>query len=167
MMFRSQLRHAVSRNNQVNIWSLVILLILVSFLVSCSKSSDLSANTTSETTAISGYDPVAYFTEAKSVAGNEKFSFVWNKLKWLFSSEANMVLFKQNPEQYAPQYNGYCAFAQSRNDCVEVSPEAWAIVDDKLYFTYNHSIKNAWLQDKENYIAKADRHWQNNSLSKN
>ena len=39
------------------------------------------------------------------------------------------------------------------------SPEAWAIVNNKLYLTYNHDIRNAWLQDKSNYIAKADRNW--------
>ena len=167
MMFRSLLRHAVSRNNKVTIWSLAVFLVLVSFLVSCSKNSDLAANTIPETNAIGGYDPVAYFTESKPVIGNEDLSHVWNKAKWLFSSQENMELFKKDPAQYAPQYNGYCAFAQSRNKCVEVDPEAWTIVDGKLYFTYNDSIKNAWRQDKENYIAKADRNWQNNSLSSN
>ena len=167
MMFRSLLRHAASRNDKITIWSLAVFLVLVSFLVSCSKNSDLAANTIPETYAISGYDPVAYFTESKPVLGNEDIYYVWNNSKWLFSSQENLELFKKDPAQYAPQYNGYCAFAQSRNKCVEVNPEAFAIVDDKLYFTYNHSIKNAWLQDKENYIAKADRNWQNNSLSSN
>ena len=167
MMFRSMIRNAVSRNNTINIWSLAVLLVLVSFLVSCSRNSDLSANTIPETNAISGYDPVAYFTESKPVPGNEDFFYVWNNSKWLFSSQENMELFKKNPGQYAPQYNGYCAFAQSRNDCVAVNPEAWAIVDGKLYLTYNLDIKNAWIQDKENYIVKADRNWQNNELSKN
>jgi hypothetical protein len=167
MMFRSLLRPAVSRNNKVNIWSLAVFLVLVSFLVSCSQNSDLVTNTIPEANAISGYDPVAYFTESKPVLGSEDLYYVWNNSKWLFSSHENMELFKKDPEQYTPQYNGYCAFAQSRNKCVEVNPVAWAIVDGKLYFTYNLSIKNAWLQDKENYIAKADRNWQNNSLSSN
>ena len=167
MMFRSLLRHAVSRNNKVTIWSLAVFLVLVSFLVSCSNNSDPAANSSPETSAISGYDPVAYFTESKPVLGKEDIYYVWNNAKWLFSSQENMELFKKDPAKYAPQYNGYCAFAQSRNKCVDVNPESWAIVNEKLYLTYNLSIKNAWLQDKENYIAKADRNWQNNSLSSN
>ena len=166
MMFRSLLMHAVSRNNQFTIILIAVLLVLATFLVSCSSSPDLSANTAPETTAINGYDPVAYFSESKPVAGNEDFSFVWNNAKWIFSSKENMELFKQNPEQYAPQFNGNCAFALRRNDYIGGSPSAWSIVDDKLYLTYNLDIKNAWLQDKENYIAKADMNWQNNKLDK-
>jgi hypothetical protein len=75
------------------------------------------------------------------------------------SCKENMELFKENPERYAPRYNGYCAFGLSRNDFVDADPEAWAIVNKKLYLTYNHEIRNAWLQDKRNYIAKADKNW--------
>jgi YHS domain-containing protein len=167
MMFRSLLRRAVSRNNKVNIWSIAVLLILVSFLVSCSKNSDLSADTNPESNAINGYDPVAYFTESKPVPGNENFFYVRNSSKWFFSSKDNMELFMKNPAQYMPQYNGYCAFALRRNDYINGNPAAWAIVDEKLYLTYNLNIKNAWLQDKEYYISKADSNWKNNKLSKN
>ena len=166
MMFGSMVRHAVSSNNNIVIWSLAVLLFFVSFLVSCTKGSDLSADTVPEINAIGGYDPVAYFTESKPVPGSEDLSYVWNNSKWLFSCKENMELFKKSPAQYAPQYNGYCAFGLSRNDCVDVNPEAWAIVDGKLYLVFNHDIMNAWLQDKENYIAKADRNWQNRELSK-
>ena len=66
-----------------------------------------------------------------------------------------------------PQFNGYCAFALSRNYYINGNIESWAIVDGKLYLTYNLDIRNAWIQDKENYIAKADMNWQNNKLSRN
>ncbi|MFC1845084.1 YHS domain-containing (seleno)protein [Thermodesulfobacteriota bacterium] len=166
MMFGSMVRHAVSSNNNIVIWSLAVLLFFVSFLVSCTKDSDLAADTKPHITAIGGYDPVAYFTESKPIPGNENFSYAWNNIRWIFSSRGNMELFKKNPAQYAPQYNGYCAFGLSRNDCVEVNPELWAIVDGKLYLVFNHAIMNAWLLDKENYIAKADRNWQNRELNK-
>lgn len=152
-------RQAAIKKKQSMFLVLAALLILGLFLLSCSRESDLSANIIPQTNAISGYDPVAYFTEAKPVPGQEDFSYVWNDAKWLFSSKENMELFQEAPERYAPQYNGYCAFALSRNDFVNVNPESWAIVDEKLYFTFNHDIKNAWLQDKRNYIAKANRNW--------
>ena len=159
MMLRSTVGQAVSQNNRINLGALVFLLISIPFLVSCTKESDLSANAISEMKAIAGYDSVAYHKESKPVSGSEDFFYVWNHAKWHFSSKENMEVFKENPERYAPQYNGYCAFGLSRNDFVKVDPEAWAIVNNKLYLTYNHEIRNAWLQDKRNYIAKADRNW--------
>jgi len=158
MILRSTVWQAVSRNYKI-FSALAVSLILISFLVSCTKESDLSANAIPEMKAIAGYDPVAYHKESKPVSGSEDFFYVWNHAKWHFSCKENMEVFKENPERYAPQYNGYCAFGLSRNDFVEVDPEAWAIVNNKLYLTYNHEIRNAWLQDKRNYIAKADRNW--------
>jgi len=110
--------------------------------------------------AINGYDPVSYFNERKPVKGSEEFEYVLDNSKYHFSCEENLALFKSNPSKYIPQYNGYCAFAMSRGDYARINPEAYAIVDNKLYLTYNRDIKNAWLQDKENYISKADRNWQ-------
>lgn len=159
MMFRSITKPAILQKNQITIVTFTVLLGLLLVLGACSLDSNTTANTIPPENAISGYDPVAYFTENKPVPGDEEFSYVWNHAKWLFSCKENMELFKSNPAKYAPQYNGYCAFALSRNDYADVNPAAWSIVNDKLYLTYNLDIKNAWLQDKKHYIAKADRNW--------
>ena len=159
MMFRSIMKPAILQNNQIKILTFTALLGLFLFLGACSQNSNTAANTSPAENAISGYDPVAYFTDSMPVPGNEEFNYVWNHAKWLFSCRENMELFKSNPAKYAPQYNGYCAFALSRNDYADVNPAAWSIVNDKLYLTYNLDIKNAWLQDKKHYIAKADRNW--------
>jgi YHS domain-containing protein len=60
-------------------------------------------------TAVGGYDPVAYFTEGKPVAGKSAITHNWKGATWRFSSEKNRDLFKTSPEKYAPQYGGYCA----------------------------------------------------------
>jgi len=159
MISTCKVRLAVPGNIRI-IWGvLTVLLILVPFFISCSRNSDLQADTKQKINAICGYDPVAYFTESKPVPGVKDFFYVWNNAKWNFSSKENLELFKENPEKYAPKYNGYCAFALSRNDFVDADPEAWTIVNDKLYLTFNPEIKNAWLQDKRNYIAQADKNW--------
>ena len=75
------------------------------------------------------------------------------------SCKENLDQFKKNPERFAPQYNGYCAFALSRGDLADISPDAWEIVDGKLYLSFSLDIKNAWEHDKVNYIKKADRRW--------
>jgi YHS domain-containing protein len=117
--------------------------------------------------AINGYDPVSYFKEGKPSRGTEEFEYVWNDAKYRFSCQENLELFKSNPTKYAPQYYGYCAFAMSRGDYSRIDPEAYLIVNDKLYLTYNRDIRSTWLYDKENYIKKADRIWQDSKFNKN
>ena len=137
----------------------VLLIFCALFFVSCADENKLSVNGSSQGVAIKGYDPVAYFTDSKPVKGKQDLSYNWMDSNWHFSCKENLEQFKSNPAKYAPQYKGYCAFALSRGDLADISPEAWAIVDGKLYLNFNLDINSAWEQDKVNYIKKADRHW--------
>ena len=83
--------------------------------------------------AIRGTDPVAYFTQGGPVAGSADFTHTWNNATWQFSSAENRDLFASNPEQYAPQYGGFCAWAMSQGYTASIDPSAWKIVDGKLY----------------------------------
>ena len=106
--------------------------------------------------AIRGTDPVAYFTEEEVVEGNSEYEYEWEGATWRFASQENMSLFAENPEQYAPQYGGYCAQAMSEGSVVSIDPEAWRIVDDKLYLNYSKEVQQQWVQDIEGHIALAD-----------
>ena len=113
--------------------------------------------------AIDGYDPVAYFKEGKPVKGQKSFTLNIKqgkyKAKWRFASEENKQLFQKNPDKYAPQYGGYCAYAVAHNSTADIDPEAWAIVDGKLYLNYNQDIQKKWQQQQQSFIEKADSHW--------
>lgn len=109
--------------------------------------------------AINGYDAVAYFTESMPVKGSTAFSAVWKDATWLFASQANADLFKANPEKYAPQYGGYCAWGCSRGYKAKTSPDAWTIVNGKLYLNYNTDVRTTWSKDQNGYIQKADTNW--------
>jgi YHS domain-containing protein len=109
--------------------------------------------------AIKGYDTVAYFTENKPVEGKEQFSTEYMQAKWLFSSQENLQLFKENPEKYAPQYGGYCAYAVSQNSTASIKPELFTIQNGKLYLNYNESINQKWAANKVEFIELADKHW--------
>lgn len=109
--------------------------------------------------AINGYDAVAYFTESKPVEGKNDFSFDWNEAKWLFSSQVNLDAFKANPTKYAPQYGGFCAYGVSENHKSPTDPNAWTIVDDKLYLNYSKKVKELWSKDMPNRIQKANEFW--------
>jgi YHS domain-containing protein len=109
--------------------------------------------------AIRGYDPVAYFTEGKPVQGKEEFVYNWNNSNWYFSSQQNLNLFKTNPEKYAPQYGGYCAYGLSNGYKASTVPEAWTIVNGKLYLNYSLKVRNTWDKNRAERIANADKNW--------
>ncbi|MCH9670228.1 MAG: YHS domain-containing protein [Gammaproteobacteria bacterium] len=109
--------------------------------------------------AISGFDPVAYFTEAKPVPGDAKFSADYDGATWHFSSAENLARFEADPGKYAPQYGGYCAYAVSVGKTAPIDPAAWKIVDDKLYLNYNAAIQARWAQDIPKSIAAGDGNW--------
>jgi YHS domain-containing protein len=106
--------------------------------------------------AIRGYDPVAYHTEGMAVKGDPAYSFEYNNAEWHFSSAENLALFQANPDRYAPQYGGYCAYGMSKGYVVSTDPKAWTIVHDKLYLNYSLSVRDTWLDDVPGHIAKAD-----------
>ena len=68
-------------------------------------------------------------------------------------------MFESDPEAYAPQYGGYCAKALSEGNVVSTDPEAWKIVDDKLYLNYSPAVQQQWSQDIESSIASGDENW--------
>lgn len=109
--------------------------------------------------AINGYDPVAYFTEGKAVKGSEQHSFDWDGATFRFSSAENRQLFVDAPPKYAPQYGGYCAFAVSKGAVASTEPEAWTIVDGKLYLNYSLDVRERWREDTPGNINAADKNW--------
>jgi len=109
--------------------------------------------------AIGGYDPVAYFTDHKPVKGDARFQHEWSGAKWRFASADHLEKFKADPTRWAPRYGGFCAYAVAKGDRVDVDPEAWAIVDGKLYLNYDLEIRKTWLEDTDGYIRRADEHW--------
>lgn len=112
-------------------------------------------------TAVEGYDVVAYFTDGKPVEGTDDLSVDWKGATWQFSSAENKALFESDPEKYAPQFGGYCAWAVSQGYTASTVPEAWTIVDGKLYLNYSKGVQNTWEQDIPGNIKLADTNWPN------
>jgi len=115
--------------------------------------------TTKDNLALSGYDAVSYFKDGKAVAGKREFSYKWMDTTWQFSSADNREAFKADPEKYAPQYGGYCAFGTAQGHLVSGDPQAWKVVDNKLYLNYNKDVQKFWLEDVPGNIQKADENY--------
>ncbi len=109
--------------------------------------------------AIKGYDPVAYFTMDTAVKGEDDLIYQWKGADWHFVNEKNKDLFMENPEKYAPEYGGYCAYAMAEGKRVKIDPEAWSVVDEKLYLNYSRNIQDKWMKQMNEYITEADREW--------
>lgn len=116
--------------------------------------------------ALNGYDPVAFFLAGKPTLGTKDFAFNWQGVIWYFENQANLEAFQSNPEKYAPQYGGYCAFGMSRGYKAPIQIETWTIVNDKLYFNYNLDVKETWNSKREEFILKADKNWPDVKLKK-
>lgn len=150
----------------------VIAIISLAMLAACSASNAVEKTKSSPSAggvepvykfsgalALKGYDAVAYFNDGNAVEGSEKFTYEWNGAKWRFASAANRDSFAGDPEKYAPQYGGYCAWAVGHGYTAKGDPEAWKIVDGKLYLNYNKDVQAKWVQDIPGYIGKGDENW--------
>ena len=109
--------------------------------------------------AIKGYDTVAYFKDGKPVKASGQYSHSWNGATWQFSSEETRNLFAADPAKYAPQFGGYCAWAVGHGYTANIDPEAWKIIEGKLYLNYNKDIQKKWQADSANWIGEAERNW--------
>lgn len=109
--------------------------------------------------AINGYDPVAFFTNSSPVKGTDTFAFQWQGANWNFASQQDLEAFKAAPETYAPQYGGYCAYGMAEGHKATTVPEAWTIVDGKLYLNNSLDVKAKWDKDRPGFIKKADAVW--------
>jgi len=109
--------------------------------------------------AIGGYDVVAYFTDGKPEKGASEHAVEWNGATWLFVSEEHRALFEADPEKYAPQYGGYCAYAAAHGSIAGGSGERWRIVDGKLYLNNNWLAQKLWQNDVPGNIKDSDQKW--------
>ena len=113
--------------------------------------------------ALKGYDPVAYFKQKKAIKGKKELSFTYEGVIYNFSTKDNKEVFTKTPAIYEPQYGGWCAYAMgSSSDKVEIDPETFKIIDNKLYLFYNAYFNNtlkSWNKDEKQLKMKADLNW--------
>jgi hypothetical protein len=109
--------------------------------------------------ALDGYDAVAYQKAGKAIEGRNDHAYFWNGATWLFASDAARDAFAAEPERYAPQYDGYCAYAAANGYRAPGSPQAWKVVDGRLYVNFSEHALRLWLKDIAGHIAAADANW--------
>jgi hypothetical protein len=140
-------------------WKNVVVAMLISAAGAAAAESKPAINKGAGDVAMRGYDPVSYVVAGAPMKGDPRFEYRWKDAVWLFTSRANRARFIKDPERYAPQFGGYCAWAISRGYTADADPEAWRIIDGRLYLIYSKTVQRRWEQDVEGNIAKARANW--------
>ena len=109
--------------------------------------------------ALSGYDPVSYFTDGRPEKGSAEYSADFDDATYWFKSAEHRALFVADPDHYAPQFAGYCSIMVSRGEKYEADPEAWAIADNKLYVFGAKDGVPLFQQQTASIIEKAAANW--------
>ena len=76
------------------------------------------------------------------------------------ASAEHRELFAADPDKYAPRFGGFCAMGMSLGKQAQADPEAWAIVDDKLYLTFSQPALAKFTVDTPTHISKAETEWE-------
>ncbi len=108
--------------------------------------------------AVGGYDSVSFFSGVP-IEGDKAYSYDYKGATWRFSTRGNLELFKTNPEAFAPQYGGYCAWALAEGKLAKGSPKHWRVEDGKLYLNFNGRIQRRWERDIAGFIEAGDTNW--------
>ncbi|BCR05375.1 hypothetical protein DESUT3_24440 [Desulfuromonas versatilis] len=132
---------------------------LIALLLVVTSQTALAGSIEQATVAVSGFDVVSYHTEKEPMRGSGWFVSEHDGETYLFANEKNKERFDKNPEQYLPAFGGYCAYGVAVGKKFYSDPEAWRIVDGKLYLNLDADIQNKWLKDIPGYIQKADVNW--------
>lgn len=118
-------------------------------------------NANADGIVIEGYDPVAYFLDNKPIKGNPSISAKFEGGTYLFANKRNRETFLSSPGAYAPAYGGWCSYGVRVGKKFRIDPNAWKIVDDRLFLQLDQGTQKVWLKDQTKNIEIADRLWPN------
>ncbi|MFO1127792.1 MAG: YHS domain-containing (seleno)protein [Rhodospirillales bacterium] len=116
-----------------------------------------AAAETGEPLALQGYDPVAYFADDKASRGSEQYQVSWDGARYQFVTPEHQEAFRREPEKFTPQFASWCTMGLGAGKRVTADPEAWLIMDGKLYLFSSTGARDKFLQNPTDYLAKAER----------
>lgn len=137
----------------------IFIIAAIGLFVSMASAPAFAEDYSHSTPGISGYDPVAYFTDSKAVRGSGYHIAVVDGVTYAFANAEHQKMFEGNPQKYLPAYGGYCAYGLGVGKKFVADPEVWKIVDGKLYLNLDKGIQQKWEKDISGYIKKGDANW--------
>ena len=136
-----------------------LILFTLASCVSYKTSAGQLVNNTKSGFIAEGYDVVAYFTDGKPTSGNPAFTSTYKGSKYAFASAEHKQLFDADPEKYAPQFGGFCAYAVSIDRLRPIDPQYFQIVDGRLLLQHSQKALDLFSEDIPGSLKKADGYW--------
>ena len=109
--------------------------------------------------AIEGFDPVAYFVDARAVIGLPEFEASQAGAVWRFRNEGNRASFVAHPDIYGPQFGGYDPVDLARGVTYAGNPRFWLIAGERLYLFGREENRDAFAADPERFQREASSRW--------
>jgi len=109
--------------------------------------------------AISGFDPVAYFSRGEAVMGRARLELGWGGVVWRFVNDGNRAAFADHAEVYAPQFGGYDPVDVARGKPVQGMPRLWMVRGQRLYLFASVQSRRSFSAAPEAGLAKAEAKW--------
>jgi hypothetical protein len=132
--------------------------LLASFFFTAT-SGGVSTAETAKRVALSGYDPISYFTDHRPEKGTPQFTADFDDATYWFRSAEHRAMFVADPDRYAPQYNGFCTIGISRGSKFEPDPKAWTISDGKLYVFTGPAGVPMFQEARASIVGQANANW--------
>lgn len=109
--------------------------------------------------AINGFDPVAYFTDAKPRLGLSDHEMASSGVTWRFRNEGNMAAFAADPEIYAPQFGGYDPVGVARGVATAGHPEVFLVHAQRLYLFHSAETRAQFTANPDEIRIAAVEKW--------
>jgi YHS domain-containing protein len=112
--------------------------------------------------ALQGYDPVCYVDESRAAQGSDRFSLQRGAATYWFASAEHLAAFKKNPARYELAYGGWCAYAMSRGELVDVDPRNFKVVHGKVLLFYRSIFVDTlkkWNDREAELLPQAEAAW--------
>jgi hypothetical protein len=110
--------------------------------------------------ALGRLDALTYFTpEQQLIYGDPQRAFDYKGAKFYFITNAHLDAFKADPERFAPQFGGYCAYGAGQGHRSAANPRVFVIQNGRLYLFADRQSLRRWKEDAPANIAKAERAW--------
>jgi hypothetical protein len=109
--------------------------------------------------AISGFDPVAYFTEGAATLGKGDFEYRYAGAVWRFRNQGNRAAFMADPQVYLPRFGGYDPVSLARGVAVPGHPKLWFVSAGRLYLFHSVESQAAFVLDADRTASAAERKW--------
>jgi hypothetical protein len=152
---RRPVRYVVRSCRGLPIGAMVLLIALLAPVVAWAQRTNVDRHGL----AVKGYDVVAYFVDGRAVEGLAAFEHTVDGVRFRFASAAHRDRFVKEPQKFVPQYGGFCAWAVSRGYTADTDPQAWRIVDGRLFLNYDRGVQRTWEKDVPANVAKGDANW--------